>query len=248
VTIAKATAKKTDAGAIREMGLAEADVLKAKGDIHAQVTQSQAEAEAEGHRDRELAHAAGIEAKGLAEAKSIEEKAKAMKLLHAASQQHEEFRLRLAKDRDVDLASINVQKDIATANASVVAEALRHAKIDLVGGDNTFFERIVKAISAGKSVERFVSNSETVRDIKNTFFNGDPEHFKNQMRQWIDDYGVKTEDVKNLTVAALLTKLMATTSDSATKSLMAAVLAKAKDAGLADAPAAAALDADVIRA
>ena len=248
VITAKAAAKKVDATAIKEVGLAEAEVAKAKGDVHAEVTQSQAEAEAEGHKDRELAHAAGIEAKGLAEAKSIEEKAKAMKLLHAASQQHEEFRLRLAKDRDVELASIHVQKDIAQAHSNVVGEALRHAKIDLVGGENDFFEKIVRAVGTGKAVDRAVHNSETLTDIKNTFFNGDGEHFKEQMRKWISDFGVKTEDIKNLTVAALLTQLMATTEDGATKSLMNSVLSRARAAGLANAPVSKALESTLIGA
>jgi flotillin len=248
VITAKASAKKADAVAIKEVGFAEAEVAKAKGDVHAEVTQSQAEAEAEGHKDRELAHAAGIEAKGLAEAKSIEEKAKAMKLLHAASQQHEEFRLRLAKDRDVELASIHVQKDIAQAHSNVVGEALRHAKIDLVGGENDFFEKIVRAVGTGKAVDRMVHNSETLSDIKSTFFNGDADHFKNQMRQWISDFGVKTEDIKNLTVAALLTQLMSTTQDGATKSLMNTVLSKARAAGLANAPVETALESTLARA
>ncbi len=244
VTTAKAAAKKVDAVAVREMGLAEADVTKAKGNVHAENTQSQAEAEAEGSKERELAIATGIEARGLAEAKSIEEKAKAMKLLHAASQQHEEFRLRLAKDRDVDLAAIHVQKDIAQAHSNIVGEALRHAKIDLVGGENDFFEKIVRAVGNGKAVDRMVQNSETLSDIKSTFFNGDAEHFKTQMRKWIADYGIKTEDVKNLTVAALLTQLMSSAGDNATKSLMRSVLSRAQEAGLADAPASAALAKD----
>ena len=248
VITAKAAAKKTDAVAIKEVGIAEAEVAKAKGDVHAEVTQSQAEAEAEGAKDRELAIAAGIEAKGLAEAKSIEEKAKAMKLLHAASQQHEEFRLRLAKERDVELASIHVQKDIAQAHSNVVGEALRHAKIDLVGGENDFFEKIVRAVGTGKAVDRAVLNSETLSDIKNTFFNGDAEHFREQMRKWIADFGVKTEDIKNLTVAALLTQLMATTQDGATKSLMNSVLSRARAAGLANAPVSTALESTLIGA
>lgn len=248
VITAKATAKQADAVAIKQVGVAEAEVAKAKGDVHAEVTQSQAEAEAEGHKERELAHAAGIEAKGLAEAKSIEEKAKAMKLLHAASQQHEEFRLRLAKERDVELASIHVQKDIAQAHSNVVGEALRHAKIDLVGGENDFFEKIVRAVGTGKAVDRAVNNSETLSDIKNTFFNGDAEHFREQMRKWISDFGVKTEDIKNLTVAALLTQLMATTQDGATKSLMNSVLSRARAAGLANAPVSTALESTLIGA
>ncbi len=237
VIIAKAGARKAEAVALREFGLAEAEVSKAKGAIHAEVTQSQAEAEAEGIKEKETAAATGIEARGLAEAKAIEEKAKAMKLLHEAGQQHEEFRLRLAKERDVELASIHVQREIAQAHSSVVGEALKHARIDIVGGENDFFEKVVRAVGTGKAVDRTVQNSQTLSDIKETFFNGDPARFKSQLRQWISDFGIKTEDLKNLTVAALLGRLIAKTDDDALKSLLNSALSLARDQGLAAAPA-----------
>lgn len=234
VITAKATAKKADAEAIKAVGLAEAEVEQVKGDAHAKVTETQAAAEAEGTKDRELAVATGIEAKGLAEAKSIEEKAKAMKLLHEAGQQHEEFRLRLNKERDVELAAINVQRDVAQANATVVSEALKSAKIDIVGGENDFFEKIVRAVGNGKSVDRMVNNSETLSDIKNTFFNGDPDYFKAQLAQWVKDFGIKTDDLKNLTIAALLGKMIASSKDSALQSVLRSAHAMAKESGLAD--------------
>jgi flotillin len=242
VTTAKAAAKKADASAIREMGLAEAEVIKAKGDVTADVTQSQAEAEAEGAKDKELATAAGIEAKMLAEAKGIEQKANAMKLLHAASQQHEEFRLRLAKERDVELAAIHVQKDIAQANSHVVAEALKSANIDIVGGENDFFEKVVRAVGNGKSVDRLVQNSATLSDIKETFFNGDPEHFRTKLRKLVTDFGITSEDLKNLTVAALLAKLMGSTKDSSLLAFLKSAKAMAEQTGVSETLASVILD------
>jgi uncharacterized membrane protein YqiK len=241
VISAKALAKKSEATAIRDVGLAEAEVAKAKGETHAEVTQTQAEAEAEGTREKELAVATGIEARGLAEAKAIHQKAEAMKLLHEAGRAHEEFKLRLAKERDVDLAAIHVQKDIAQAHSNVVGEALRHSHIDIVGGENDFFEKVVQAVGNGKSVDRLVHNSRTLSDIKNTFFNGDGDYFKNQLRQWIDDFGISSEDVKNLTVSALLGKLIASSKETSVKGLIRSALAMAKESGLAELPASEAL-------
>jgi uncharacterized membrane protein YqiK len=239
VITAKAAAKKADAGAIKEVGLAEAEVIKAKGDVHANVTQTQAEAEAEGTKEKELAAATGIEARGLAEAKAIHQKAEAMKLFHQASQQHEEFRLRLAKERDVELAAIHVQKDVAQAHSTIVGEALKHANIDIVGGENDFFEKVVRAVGTGKAVDRLVNNSATLSDIKSTFFNGDPEHFKVALRQWIKDFGISSEDLKNLTISALLGKLIASTDDGALQALMKSGLELAQTRGLAETPASA---------
>lgn len=246
VITAKAEAKKSEAVAIKEFGLAEAEVTKAKGDVHAEVTQSQAEAEAEGVKEREMAAAAGIEAKGLAEAKAIEEKAKAMKLLHESGQQHEEFRLRLAKERDVELASINIQRDIAQAHSTLVGEALKHANIDIVGGENDFFEKVVRAVGNGKSVDRLVNHSAALTDVKNTFFNGDGDYFKSQLKQWVDDFGISSEDVKNLSIAALLGKLIASTNDSTVKGVMRSALAMLRDKGLAEAPAASVVAGDSV--
>jgi hypothetical protein len=232
VTMAKAGARKSEAIAIKEVGLAEAEVLKAKGVVQAENTQTQAEAEAEGTKERELAIATGIEARGGAEAKAIQQKADAMKLFHEAGKEHEEFKLRLQKERDVEMAAIHVQRDVAQANAQVVSEALKHAKIDIVGGENDFFEKVVRSIGTGKSVDRMVQNSATLTDIKETFFNGDPEHFKGQVRQWVADFGIKSEDLKNLTLAALLGKLIASAEDASVKSTIQSALALVKEKGL----------------
>ena len=226
VTIAKAGAKKVDAAAIKEVGIAEADVQKAKGLVLAENTQSQAAAEA-----------AGIESRGTAEAKSIHQKADAMKVLHAAGQEHEEFKLRLAKDRDVELAAIHVQREVAQANAQVVSEALKTAKIDIVGGENDFFEKIVRSIGTGKSIDRAVQNSATLTDIKETFFNGDPERFKTQLRQWVKDFGIPTADLRNLTLAALLGKMAASADDAGLKSTIQSALSLVRERGLDDAKA-----------
>ncbi len=216
-------------------GLAEAKVIVAKANARL--------AEAAAVRENEAAVASGIEAKGSAEAKSIEEKAKAMKLLHEAGQQHEEFRLRLNKDRDVELAAIHVERDIAAAHSGLVGEALKHAKIDIVGGENDFFEKIVRSVGRGKSVDRMLANSSTLTDIKNTFFDGgSPEQFKARLSQWVSDFGIKSEDLKNLTIAALLTRMIAGSKDNALQSMLQSAMDTARDAGLANAKASDVLD------
>ena len=215
---------------------------KAKGTVQAENTQTQAAAEAEGSRVKELAAATGIEARGSAEAKSIQQKAEAMKLLHEAGREHEEFKLRLQKDRDVELAAIHVQRDVAQANAGVVSEALRHAKIDIVGGENDFFEKVVRSIGTGKSVDRMVQNSATLTDIKETFFNGDPERFKSQLRKWVSDFGIGTADLKNLTLSALLVRLAASAGEPALKQTIGEALAAVQAKGLGEVPARKALE------
>ena len=165
------------------------------------------EAAAEGLGEAEV-----LRAMGDADAEAIEKKAAAMKLFEEAGQEHEEFKLELDKVKAVELAEIDVQRQIAEQQAIVVGEALKSANIDIVGGETQFFDRITSAITTGKVVDRTVGNSEVLEDVKETFFNGDPDYFKSQLATWISDFGIGTEDLKNLSVSALLGKLAGSTS------------------------------------
>ena len=108
-----------------------------------------------------------------------------MKLFEEAGQDHEEFKLELEKDKTIELAQIDVQRQIAEQQAIVIGEALKHSKIDIVGGEAEFFDRITRAITTGKVVDRTIGNSQVLGDVKDTFFNGDPEYFKAQVGTWI---------------------------------------------------------------
>ena len=220
---AMAESKIADAGAEEALGLAEASVIAKQGEAAGLAKAAEGKGEGE-----------AVRAVKLAEAEGKTEMAKAIELFNKASQDHEEFRLQLSKDRDVDLAEIQITKDVAEAQARVVGEALKSANIDIVGGENDFFEKVVKSVIQGRSVDRLMNNSQTLSDVKNTFFTGDPDHFKGQLRTWIQDLGVSSEDVKNLTVAALLTKLMSKADDGGTKSLIRQAAKAAKETGITD--------------
>jgi flotillin len=180
-----------------------------------------------------LGEAEVIRAKGDADAAAIRQKADAMKLFEEAGQDHEEFKLELEKDKAVELAQIDVQRQIAEQQALILGEALRSAKIDIVGGEAQFFDRITNAITTGKLVDRAVDNSQVLTDVKDTFFNGDPEYFKSQISAWIKDFGVSTEDVKNLSVSALLGKLVSQANGESRQRIIG-LLGAADRFGLAD--------------
>ena len=198
-------------------GLAEAEVTVAK---------------AEAIRKEGSAEAEVLELKFSADAKGITQKAEAMKLFDGVGKEHEEFKLQLAKEKDVELEAIDAQRQIAEAQAGMVGEALKQANIDIVGGDNKFFENIVSSITAGKQVDRLVSGSEVLSDIKETFFNGDPEHFKAELQNYVEMFGVSSDDLKNLSVAALLGQMMGSTSDATVMSRLQGMLSMANRAGL----------------
>ena len=169
--IAEAQAKEEAA-----IGLSEAEVMIAKAEAEEiQGTKMAAviEIKAEAMRKEGLAEAEVVREKALAEAKGIEEKAEAMKKLDGVGKEHEEFKLQLQKEKEVELAHINIQKDIASAQASVLSEALKTAKIDIVGGETMFFENIVRQVSNSKGFDHLINNSQHALDIKESLMGPD---------------------------------------------------------------------------
>lgn len=205
-------------------GLAEARVLHAK----AEATEAQGKAEAK-----------VMQLKFESEARGITEKAEAMKIFDGVGREHEEFKLRLNKDRDIELAQIQVRRDIAEQQALVLSEALKNAKIDIVGGEGVFFDRLINSITTGKSVDRLTEHSKVLHDVKETFFTGDPEHFRTQFPKWIRQFGVSSDDVRNLSIAGVLGKMIARAEGAGAdiRESLGKALELAERTGLADQPA-----------
>jgi uncharacterized membrane protein YqiK len=215
--------------------LAEATTAEtaAPGLGEAKVTEAKAAAlEKEG-----TAEATVMQRKFDAEAEGINKKAEAMKLFHDAGREHEEFKLRLNKDKDVELAAIDVQRQIAAEQSEIVGQALKSARIDIVGGDNEFFDRIVNSVTGGKAVDRYVNNSYVLRDMKETFFNGDPEYFERKLTNFLDMFQISSENVRDLSISAVIAKMLASADNDATRADLEHLLEMAHNAGLARKPA-----------
>jgi uncharacterized membrane protein YqiK len=227
ITAEEAALGLAEANVIERKAMAEARGLEAKADARqkegfaeANVLEKKAVAEAKGLE----AKAAAIEKQGAAEASvslqkynaeaaGIGEKAKAMKLYNEAGKDHEEFKLRLAKEKEVELAAIHAQQEIAEQQAGIIAGALKSAKIDIVGGETAFFDKITGAIVSGKTIDRWIGNSQVLRDVKSTFFNGEANGFQKRLHQFISQFNLNSEDIKNLSIAALIAKMTAMTTD-----------------------------------
>ncbi|MBK6535789.1 MAG: hypothetical protein IPF99_41540 [Deltaproteobacteria bacterium] len=111
------------------------------------------------------AEASAIRAKMSAEASGIGEKAEAMKALDSVSREHEEFRLRLDQQKVISLESIRAKRDVAGVQAEVLRSAFEHAKINIVGGDGAFFERFIRAVTVGQSIDGAVDQSEVLKGL-----------------------------------------------------------------------------------
>ena len=207
--LAEAAGIQAKAEAEKMQGKAEAEVIKDKALAEAEGQKEKALAEAVGKKEILLAQAEGDKQIALAEAAGIEEKAEAMKKLDGVGKEHEEFKLRLDKELQVDLAKINIQKEIADAQALVMSEALKSANIDIVGGETMFFDQIINQVTRAKSVDRLVDHSENIQDVKDAILgNGDMKgNIMERVKDFADKYGVSSEDIKNLSIANLILNL-----------------------------------------
>ncbi|MEU6529910.1 flotillin family protein [Streptomyces sp. NPDC046928] len=209
----------------------EAEVIEKAGRAEAEATEARMRAEAEGARAKALAEAQGVGEKLKAEAAGLTEKAAAMAALDDASRGHEEYRLRLEAEKDIRLAGLEVQRQVAEAQATVLATGLENADIDIVGGESVFFDRLVSSIALGKGVDGFVQHSETAQALGRPWLDGTRD-LGDDLTQVLGS--VSTADVQNLTVSALLMKLMKT--DTANTGQLQQLLDRAGELGLAETP------------
>ncbi|WP_406137772.1 flotillin family protein [Streptomyces sp. NBC_01089] len=223
----------------------EADVIEKAGRAEAEATEARLKAEASGARLKALATAEGTSAQATAdaamigeklkaEAAGLTEKAAAMAALDDASRGHEEYRLRLAAEKEIRLAGIDVQRQVAEAQATVIATGLENADISVVGGESVFFDRLVSSISLGKGIDGFVENSKTAQALAKPWLDGSAS-FPEDLTKMVGS--VSSGDVQNLTVSALLMKLMK--SGGAEAGLVQQLLDQADRLGLSEVPVAA---------
>ncbi|MFD7377578.1 flotillin family protein [Streptomyces mirabilis] len=211
-----------------------AEVTEKAGRAEAVATEARLRAEAEGSRAKALAGATGIGEKLKAEAEGLSQKAVAMAALDDASRGHEEYRLRIQAEKEIRLAGLEVQRQVAEAQATVLATGLENADINIVGGESVFFDRLVSSIALGKGVDGFMRHSETAQALAKPWLDG-TSSFTDDLSRILGS--VSTADVQNLTVSALLAKLMKT--GGAGTGQVQQLLDKAGELGLSDLPLAA---------
>ncbi|MFW5420697.1 flotillin family protein [Nocardiopsis sp. CNT-189] len=205
--LAAVQVRESDAAAVEKVGRAENTVAREKAAIEAEAIAAKLKAEAEGLND----------------------KAGAMAALDQVSREHEEYRLRLEAEKEVRLAGIDVHRQVAEAQATVLATGLENADINIVGGDGMFFDRMVNSIGLGKAVDGFVGNSEVAQNLAGPWLSGEAD-FTADMSRLLGS--VDTADLKNLTVSALLVKLIRGGSPESDK--LQRLLETARELGVAD--------------
>ncbi len=187
--MAEASGREAEAAAIEKQGLAEAVAKREL--LLAEVTAKEAEAQA-------------IEKRMMAEAHGLAEKAQAMQNLQGSAREHEEYRLRLENERLIALEQLKARVQMTEQQARVMAEAMTHADIKIVGGDGQFFDRFVRAVSLGSSIDGVVDSSDIV---KRTLANGNGNgNGKASLNDLLAGLMTKADDSTKSKLAALLEK------------------------------------------
>jgi len=205
--LAEVQVRERDAVAVEKVGRAEAAVAREKALVEAEAIKEKLKGEAEGLAD----------------------KAGAMAAMDAATRDHEEYRLRVETDKEVRLAGIAAQRDVAERQAQVLAAGLEKADIDIVGGDTMFFDRVVGAVGLGKAVDGFVDHSDVAQSLARPWLDGSGS-FTDDLRGILGS--IDTDDVRNLTVSAVLLRLIDTNGPEAGK--LKELLTHARRLGVAD--------------
>ena len=193
---------------------AEADVIKKLGEANAKADEFKFITEAKGIKEKGKAEAESSEFKYSAEAKGIEDKAAAMKKFDDVGKDHEEFKLRLGLEEKVALEQLQVKKQIAEAQAGVLGTALQNAKIDIVGGDGEFFDKITGSIGDGKAASAYVDHNAPLSTLLDALLAKGEDNLVNKIKMLAKETGISTESVKNLTISAVLAKFAANTGDT----------------------------------
>lgn len=163
--LAAARVQEAQAIASEKQGLAEANVIRAKGEAEAGVIELQGDAKAKAERELGLAQAAVTREQFQAEAEGLVEKFKAMDAMSDEARAHEEYRMKLDNALKESLAAIAAGQEIAQENARILAIALEKAKIDIVGGEQHFFDTFAKSLSLGKSIDGLIGKSDVASAV-----------------------------------------------------------------------------------
>ena len=158
--LAEAKVQEAKADSLEKEGLAEARVISAKG-----------EAEAAANKDIGMVGAEVTREQFKAEADGLVDKFSAMGNMSDKAREHEEFRMSLETAFKEAIASIEAGKDIARENADVLSTALKEAKIDIVGGEQHFFDTFSKSLSLGKAIDGFATKSSVVTELLDKVMN-----------------------------------------------------------------------------
>jgi uncharacterized membrane protein YqiK len=209
--------KDADAAAVEKQGFAVAAAIREK--LLAEVTAKSADAGA-------------TEAQMMAEARGLAEKAKSLKQLEGESREHEEFGIKLEKDIELALEALNAKVIMSKQHAEVLGKAFETAKINIVGGDGAFFDKFIKSVALGHSIDGAIDSSNTLQSVLGDRLDGDGDLI-DDLKEILSNTAASSDSIKDLSVAAMLGTVMKG-ADAGNKPKIKALIEKAQELGIGD--------------
>lgn len=226
VGLAAVEVSRAEAVAIEQRGLAEAKVKEA--DAAASVKQGLATAESTRAAGAAAAESTELLLKG--EAAGLTEKAAAMRELEGVGQAYDQFVRTLDANKEIALADVDARKEIARTQAEALGNALASANVDIVGGTDLFVDRMIGAVTSGRSVDATVNGSETLAKLAGPYLSGDKDVVEMALGSLA---AMGTDGVANLSLAGLLAVLAGRVGGDAATGL-GEILEAVKAKGLGD--------------
>lgn len=191
-------------------GLAEAKVMEAQAIAKEQEGMADVrvqEAMADALEKTGVAEAQVLAQKAAAEAEGMTKKFEAMGTMSEQQRSHEEYRMRLDNQHAQSMESISTNVEIAKQQALVLAEALKEANIDIVGGDTGYLDSFVKSLSVGKSIDGAIGKSETLSTAFKEHFDGDAS-FVEDAKELVAGFGNASGNAKDTAITAMVAKFL----------------------------------------
>jgi uncharacterized membrane protein YqiK len=207
VAIAQADAQEKEGLVAAKVKLADADAIAKHGAAQAEALRLKLEAEATGRHKHGEADAAAIAARFAAESGGLKDKFEAMSAMSADTRAHEEQRMQLDYAHAENLKRIEANTSIAREQAQILSTALGAAKIEIVGGDGEYFERFMRSLAVGRSIDGAIDRSTLLSQAFAEHKAGKRDLIADA-RELIAAVG-GAEAVRDLSVAALMQRLTA---------------------------------------
>ena len=114
-----------------------------------------------------------------------------------------------------------------------MAEALKSANIEIIGGEQKFFDSIMGAINQGKTVDRLMDNSSNLQELKGALLGDGSEPLMERIQGFVEKSGMTSDDVRNLTMSNLLFQL-SRNADNEDKGVLSTIMSAVNSMGLGD--------------
>lgn len=134
--------------------------------------------------------------------------------------------MRVEAGVDVQKTKITADAEVGKAQAEAMATAMSSANVNIVGGTDMFVDRIMGASANGHSFDAAINGSDHATTLLTPYLQ-DGQNLVGELTGALA--GMGAAGVQNLTVSALLTKLMAGDGEALSRALKAV-----KTAGIAD--------------